>query len=274
MKQTTRPGFNLPANLRRYLSADILAGVGLVSLLLIFSVWGTSRVIQAQSQAGIDPTAPSISDMLAVSPVQPTQTASPPLGTEAGASIPAGILTLEITLPPEGSGPVQVVVVAFNSAWVRVTVDGKVEFEGRTTDGIAYPYNADTQIEVLTGNGASTGIIYNQSDLGPMGTYGEVVNRIYTANAILNPTPTFTLTPSITPIPSITPVPSSTPRPSATPRCLPYPASLTVPDLVAGRNHETEHLSSDIPRLRQEHSRFGLDRPTAGTGWLPGCEIA
>lgn len=221
VKQTTRPGLKLPANLRRYLSADILAGVGLVSLLLIFSVWGTSRVIQAQSQAGIDPTAPSISDMLAVSPVQPTQTASPTLGTETGASIPAGILTLEITLPPEGSGPVQVVVVAFNSAWVRVTVDGKVEFEGRTTDGIAYPYNADTQIEVLTGNGASTGIIYNQSDLGPMGTYGEVVNRIYTANAILNPTPTFTLTPSITPIPSSTPVPSSTPRPSATPRVSP-----------------------------------------------------
>jgi cytoskeletal protein RodZ len=206
----------MPAGLVRYLSLDILAGAGLVLVLLTFSIWGISRVIRTQSAAGIDPTAPSISDILAATPELPAATPSPTSGNGAAPLLPAASLAVEITLPAEGEGPVQVVVVALDSAWVRVTVDGRIEFEGRTTAGIAYPYNGNTQIEVLTGDGASTGVIYNQSDLGPMGNYGDVVDRIYTVNAILNPTPTFTMTPSVTPVPSATPRPSSTPRPSAT----------------------------------------------------------
>jgi len=99
-----------------------------------------------------------------------------------------------------------------------VVVDGKIKFEGRITPGTAYPYDGNIQIEVLTGNGAAVGILYNQSDLGSMGTLGEVVDHIYTANAILNPTATFTPSPTITLKPSVTPRPSATLRPSITPR--------------------------------------------------------
>jgi len=54
-----------------------------------------------------------------------------------------------------------------------------------------------------------------------LGAIGEVVDRIYTSNAILNPTATSTPTPTITPIPSATPRFSLTPSPTnatATPK--------------------------------------------------------
>ncbi|MDP2995740.1 MAG: DUF4115 domain-containing protein, partial [Anaerolineales bacterium] len=143
--------------------------------------------------------------------------------------VPAAGETLVLTLPAAGHGPVQVVVIAQDQAWVRVTVDGKVQFEGRVTAGTAYPFDGNTQIEVRTGDGRALSILYNQNDLGPMGNSGEVVDRIYTTNAILNPTATFTPTPTITPTPTATLRPtatlqsSATPRPSATPRISPTP---------------------------------------------------
>jgi hypothetical protein len=108
-------------------------------------------------------------------------------------------------------------------------VDGKVEFEGRVTAGTAYPYDGNSQIEVLTGNGIAISILYNQSNLGPMGNLGEVIDRIYTSMAILEPTATFTTTPTITSTPTITLRPSATlhpsitPRPSTTPHISPTP---------------------------------------------------
>jgi hypothetical protein len=112
---------------------------------------------------------------------------------------------------------VQVVVVALGQAYLRVTVDGKTQFDGRISDGTAYSFSGNNQIEVLTGNGAGVGILFNQGNLGPMGRFGEVVDRIFTANAILNPTATNTPTQTITLTPTITPKESSTPTLTITP---------------------------------------------------------
>jgi cytoskeleton protein RodZ len=214
----TRFKIDLPPNLRRYLSMDILVGAGLILLLLVFAIWGTSRIIGLRAGSTPQPTAPSISDILAASPVSITSTPSPTNAAGIGTVPPLAGETAVATVPAGSQGVVHVVVVALESTWVRVVVDGKIKYEGRITPGTAYPYDGGTQIEVLTGNGAAVGILYNQSNLGPMGTLGEVVDHIYTANAILNPTATFTPSPTITPIPSITPRPSPTLRPSATPR--------------------------------------------------------
>ena len=215
---------NLPPNLRRYLSMDILVGGGLILLLLVLAIWGTSRIVGLRSISTPQSTAPSISDILIASPEIATATPSPANETGAGAVIPAAGETVVVTIPAAGQGAVQVVLVALEQAWVRVTVDGKKQFEGRVAAGTAYPFDGSTRIEVLTGNGAAVSVLFNQSDLGPMGSFGEVVDRIYTANAILNPTQTSTPTSTKTPIPSTTPRPSSTPRPSITPRHSPTPA--------------------------------------------------
>jgi len=220
----------IPPAIRRYLSVDVFVGGGLVLLLLTFAIWGTSRIVNLSAGSTPQPTAPSISNILVSTPEAATATPTPTTTGNGSSTIsPVAGETLMITLPAAGQGPVQVVVIAQEQAWVRVTVDFKVEFEGRVTAGTAYPYDGNTQIEVITGNGRAISILYNQNNLGPMGNFGEVVDHIYTANAILNPTATFTPSPTITPTPTATlpPTatlrPSATTRPSATPRITPTP---------------------------------------------------
>jgi hypothetical protein len=214
---------HLPAFIERYLSVDLLVGGGLILVLLVFAFWGTSRIIGIRQAATPASGAPSISDMLKVTPAETPGTSTPGAGGGNEAVVPASNETAALILPTSGPGSVHVVVEGLGSAWVRVVVDGKVVFEGRIEPGKAYAYDGNTQIEVRTGNGAAVGILYNQSSLGALGTVGEVVDRIYTSSSILNPTPTFTPSPTITLKPSITPRPSATIRPSSTPRPSPTP---------------------------------------------------
>lgn len=215
------PNFNLPPGLRNYFSLDVFVGVGLILILLGFAIWGTSRIIGLRSAVTPQATALSISDILVASPVAGTPTIEPTNAAGTEAVVPALDSTVIVTIPAAGQGPVQVVLVALDQAFVRVTVDGKQLFNGRVSAGTAYPFDGNSQIEVLTGNGAAVSVLFNQSDLGPLGAIGEVVDRIYTSNAILNPTATSTPTPTITPIPSATPRFSLTPSPTnatATPK--------------------------------------------------------
>jgi cytoskeleton protein RodZ len=215
---------NVPVAIRRFLSVDLFVGSGLVLLLLAFAIWGTSRIVNLRADTTPHPTAPPISNILVATMQEVTVTPSPTTtGNESSAVTPVAGETMVLTLPAAGNGSVQVVVVAQEQAWVRVTVDGKVKFEGRVIAGNAYPFAGNIQIEVLTGNGRAISILYNQNNLGPMGNLGEVVDHIYTTDAILNPTATFTSTPTITPIPTATLRPSVTPRSSPTPRISPTP---------------------------------------------------
>jgi cytoskeletal protein RodZ len=207
---------NLPPGLQRYLSMDILVGGGLILILLVFAIWGTSRVVGLRSATTPQTTVQSISDILVVSSGAGTLTLTPTV-TGTAAVIPTAIVTAIGTIPTSGPGPVQIVIVALQQAYLRVTVDGTIQFDGRLTIGTAYSFSGNTQIEVLTGNGAGVSILFNQSDLGPLGRFGEVVDRIYTANAILNPASTTTPTSTITLTPTVTPRISPTPTLTSTP---------------------------------------------------------
>lgn len=212
------------SNLQRYISIDLVFGGGLIILLIIFAFWATGNVINIYKVPALDATSRSISDII-LTPIQ-TQTSSqidliqPSLLLT---STPVMDLTLIAPIPGDGSGRVQVYVIVLQSAWMRVTVDGKVAFEGRVEPGSAYPYNGINEIEILTGNGSALQIVYNQTDMGVMGVFGEVVDRIYTPDSVLNPTATITLTPSITPTTTRTPRRTSTPWPTRTPIYTPTP---------------------------------------------------
>jgi cytoskeletal protein RodZ len=213
-----RPAFQfaLPPALRRVLTPDLLVGGGVLLLLVLFAIWGTGRIVQQNAAFTPQPTAPSISNILLATPLPGDST---PTGTPAAGTAPpatGSAPTLEIILPPAGDGPVQVVLVAVRSVWVKVLVDFEVAFEGRASPGTAYAFDADTQIEVISGDGSAVSIIYNLSDLGAMGAYGELVDRIYTATTILSPTATFTPTATVTPTPTRTLRPSATTRPTNT----------------------------------------------------------
>jgi hypothetical protein len=86
---------------------------------------------------------------------------------------------------------------------------------------MSYSYQAASQIEVLVGNAAALQITHNGEDLGLMGTFGEVVDRLYTSEGVVTPTatlpPTRTSTANLSATPSLTPTrtPSVTPTPKA-----------------------------------------------------------
>jgi cytoskeleton protein RodZ len=208
-----------PSRLRRLFSGDVLVSGVLAILLVAFMTWGAIRIFAMRSEQKPTPTSRSISDVLLASPtftatftpLPPTPTIPTPLfpspqapNTETAGGEP---------LPLESPGKVQVYVTVLQRSWMRVTVDSKVEFEGRVIPGSAYPFVGESQIEILTGNGAGLSIIFNQQDLGPLGVFGQVVNRIFTIQGIITPTPTITLTPTATLPATRTPLPTATPQP-------------------------------------------------------------
>jgi cytoskeletal protein RodZ len=227
----------------RFFSGDLLVGAALVIFLLAFMVWGVLYVSDLQASQVPEATAPSVADVLAPTtqaPGTPTITpesalieqtgtiaapesnpeasATPELEVEAnGSSVDIATVTSfpTVDFPVVESGKVQLYLVGRQRAWMRVTVDGEVEFEGRVVPGSAYLFTGDEQVEVLTGNGAALQAFLNREDLGPLGIIGEVVQRVFTPQGVLAPTsqPTAANTPTETPNPAgetATPTPSPT----------------------------------------------------------------
>ena len=197
-----RPKRSLPSPLRRIFSADILI-VGLMAIFLVgFVMWGAIRIFTIQTDQTPTSTAPSIVDILLATPT-PSETPTPLPATPTRPALPLGFPTAQQTIsapegesPAGGAGRVELYLAVLQRAWLQVTVDGKVEFDGRVVPGSAYSFAGETQIDVLTGNGAAFQVIFNQQNLGSLGDFGEVVNTVFTPAGILLPTPTITLTPA------------------------------------------------------------------------------
>ncbi len=239
-KKPTKPATR-PA-LGRMVTMDMLVGGGFIVLLFVFGLWGASRVMALRSNRAASPTAPSIADVLLANPSEAaTLTTLTPGGTLAATSALGGIApsqaaqgtlaatadlgtllppavqnTLDITALPTSDAAIQIYVAAKQSAWIRVTVDNVVKFTGRVLAGGAYPFSGTRQVELLTGNGAALEVIYNQTDLGTLGTEGQVVDLIFTANGMITPTATTTPTTTRTPQVTQTPQPTRTSLPTQT----------------------------------------------------------
>lgn len=213
----------MPALLRRLLSPDILIGATFATFLVIFVVWGAIRIFSMNTTQTPEPAAPSIAEfLLATATPNPTLNAVeetlPPALTQAVIlpDVSGADATAQIVLPTGAGSGVQVYVTVLQRAFLRATVDGKVEFEGRVIPGSAYPFVGESQVEILTSNGAGLQIFYNQAsqgqqDLGVLGTFGQVVNRIFTPQGVLIPTATVTRTPAPTPRTTPTAAPANAP---------------------------------------------------------------
>ena len=233
-KPARKPGQPILATLppmRSFIAGDLIFGVGIVVLLVGFAIWGVSRVLTLQVEQDVNPTAPSISEILLASPDPSSFTATP--SPEVISAFP-GEATVTVVIPTLNANVnVQVNLVAVERTYMRVIVDGEVVFEGRVVPGTAYPFEAVDQVEVLVGSGAAIRIVYNGRDLGLLGSFGQVVSNIYRAEEIITPTGMPSATASITPtttntVPASatlpvsatvgtgTPVPTNTPVPSST----------------------------------------------------------
>ena len=99
----------------------------------------------------------------------------------------------ETTVPPTPAGGfsgVNVTVSAELRTWVSVKVDGAEVFAGILPPGESRDFVGLTVVEVVTGNGRGTRVIFNGVDQGLMGELGEVVIRLWNEGGMLFPTPT------------------------------------------------------------------------------------
>jgi hypothetical protein len=210
---------------------DLFAGAFLIIFLLGFSVWGALRISNLRSSQEPSPTAPSAAELLLITQegsLPSSQTLTPTMLSNVGI-LPVEVSTQVPETTPEaiaatpevventafsGNAPIQLYIVANQQAWMRVIADGEIVFEDRTMPGSAYTFSGNEQVVLRTGNGGGLQVYYNQQDLGILGGFGEVVERVFTIQGILTATPR--VQPTGTAAPTRTPTPTSTSKSTST----------------------------------------------------------
>lgn len=220
-----KPSFSRKAarpTLPRFFSVDLVVTGGLIILLVAFVTWGASRVLNLRAAQVVVPTAPHTVDVLLSTPtsalaIPTTETAAqrtPAAETPQSGAIPP---SLPASLPTGSSpGAVEISVLGLQRAWLRITVDGKVQLNEIVAPGSAYTFDGNRQIELLTGSASAFQVYYKGSNFGVLGSVGQVVDLVFTPQGVGNPTPT--ITPTATRTPRVTPIPTGKASLTASPR--------------------------------------------------------
>jgi cytoskeleton protein RodZ len=219
---------------RRYLTPDILIGSGVFVVLFVLVIWGALQVIDtAHLQA--KPTAENISSILISTPTVEVLTEEPTIEeatldatdapTSNGDVANTASVDLLATITAVGNNPIQIVVVAYQRAFLKVVVDGMEQFTGRVVPGQAYTFSGSSKITLTTGNAAALQVYYNQQDLGILGGNGQVINMDFSKVGMATATPQFTAIPTATQMPTFTQQPTYIPTTTPTevvPTVTPY----------------------------------------------------
>ena len=213
--------------IRQFLTADLIIGIFLIFVLFGFIIWGASQLLTSKTQS-FTPSAPPISEVLLTTPsFVPTEvltsevleTSQLTLITEQSINqTPETALSTSPTVVVSSNTSLNLNITINQPAFLRIYEDGKESFNGRVIAGNAYQFNANQTIELLTGNAAALEVVFNQTNLGTMGNFGQELHLIFSARGILTPTPAFTDTPTATLPATLTPRPTPTvPTPTVTP---------------------------------------------------------
>ena len=208
--------FNIPEPFKKYLNPDLLFGSLIILAMFIFLLWGAVQVFTQQNSKAT-PAAPSISEVLQITPsilVTPNLTLTAQVTINPGdtpvpgSGIPAAPAAVT-PLATKNTAPLQLYIVALQRAYLKMTVDGNVAFEGRVLSGSVYTYSGQKSIEVLTGSAAALEVYFNQEFLGKLGEVGQVIKLSFNEKGLTTPVPT--LTPLATPTSTISKTPQITP---------------------------------------------------------------
>lgn len=88
-----------------------------------------------------------------------------PSASSTTTPILTGVINLEVAVGPE-------------NAWLKVEADGRVLEDGVVSDGSRFTYTADTELLLSTGNAGSIRVRYNGTDLGVLGSHGEILSNV------------------------------------------------------------------------------------------------
>ena len=168
----------------RFLSADVVVAIVITLVLAALLVWGGTQLASGVSMV---PTA-------TVSLLAGLNTPDPAALTAAALATPTERPTPTLTpLPPTPAvafSGVNLTVTAEQRTWVSVRVDGAEVFAGLLAPGDSRDFTGLTMVELSTGNGQGTRVIFNGVDQGLLGELGEVVIRLWTEAGMQTPTPT------------------------------------------------------------------------------------
>ena len=215
------------AAIRQFLTADLIIGIFLIFVLFGFIIWGASQLLNSRTQS-VTPSAPPISEVLLTTPsILPTEVVTGEILETSQSTLAEGLSTEQTPETALSTSPTVVVssgsslhlnITINQPTFLRVFEDGKESFNGRVIAGNAYQFNANQTIELLTGNAAALEIVFNQTNLGIMGNFGQELQLIFSAHGIQTPTPVSTNTPTATLPATLTPRPTPTiPTPTVTP---------------------------------------------------------
>jgi cytoskeletal protein RodZ len=199
-RRLRKPGKVLPpilVSLKRFFTLDLFFGTLLILGILGFLIWGIARMSDATQAPQATGTIPAVAEILLSEPTEPTPTAIEPTSEEDTMILP--------TVTPFFTGivsdkPIEVVLLARQNVWLRITSDGQVAFEGRMIDGQVRSFTAEESLELETGNIIALEIVHNQTRLEPLSDQlGTAARIIFTIDGVqelpvtspdLLPTPT------------------------------------------------------------------------------------
>jgi cytoskeletal protein RodZ len=198
-----------PQWVRMFLSPDLIL-ITIVGVIVVgLTIWGIGRVTRAQSEQVPQPTAPSLVEALL-----PTSTLAPSASPTPQQSTGGDLQGVDVVDQPPTEIPtvqvapgttLEVFFIVRQRAYLQVTVDGTIAFDGRTSIGNNLTFTATDEIRILTGNAAALQVYFNDQDQGVIGIFGEVAELIFTSDGVIRPTKVPTATPEFTETPTATP---------------------------------------------------------------------
>jgi cytoskeletal protein RodZ len=135
----------------------------------------------AQKASSTTATKPASSANPTVTPVVSSSPVSSPLSTTT---------TTTLTPTPSANSKVEVGIELQGKSWVRVTVDGKTEFEGELEKGHKQTWTGTKEVAIRSGNAGAVLVSANKKPPVLMGANDDVKQVIYTPEAVPSTKPT------------------------------------------------------------------------------------
>ncbi|HVM19950.1 MAG TPA: RodZ domain-containing protein [Egibacteraceae bacterium] len=155
-------------------SPGLIVGIGAVVIVVVLlAIVGLVSGRDDPAEEDLVGVPPPVTEPVTEPPVGPTPQPTEEQTDEPGDD-PTEVLAtdgVDITLELEG-GP----------SWMRVTVDGQVEFEGEQAEGAEMSFSADDSIHLRLGDAGVVRVFVNGEDRGMLGARAEVVEQTFTAD--------------------------------------------------------------------------------------------
>lgn len=169
---------SLRGQVRRTLSPDLLITIAVMVLVGALVLWGSTQFAPLLAGSATATLQPSTAAALTPLASEATLTPEP---AEASPTAP-------LPTPLPNYVGVNLLVRAEQRAWLRVLVDGVETFVGQMAPGDTREFVGQQTVELWTGNGKGTRVVFNGNDQGTLGGFGEVAIRIWTLEGMVTPT--------------------------------------------------------------------------------------